>query len=152
MARTRPSCSPWVASRDCFLQVTDIDEKGEGTVLFPNKFVQDNRIKANVAIQMPPPGAAFQYRLKDKGAETVTAVCSDKKVEVDGVKPELQQGRLHVGPELLEPGRAYPLDRGSRLPPPPARRRPGGRPQGSGRAARVCSARRSRSSAVIRSS
>jgi hypothetical protein len=77
-----------VSSRDCFLTLTDVDEKGEGTVLFPNKFAQDNRIKANAEVQLPPSGAPFQYRLKDKGTETVTAVCSEKKGEVDGIKQD----------------------------------------------------------------
>jgi len=75
-----------VSPTDCFLTVTDVDEKGEGTVLFPNKFVQDNRIKANVELVLPPPGAGFQYRLKDRGVETVTAVCSDSRDSVDGIK------------------------------------------------------------------
>ncbi len=75
-----------VASKDCFLTVTDVDEKGFGTVLFPNKFVQENKIKAGVEVQLPPKGAPFQYRLKDPGTETVTAVCAEKKEGVDGIK------------------------------------------------------------------
>jgi hypothetical protein len=80
-----------VSAKDCFLTVTDIDEKGEGTVLFPNKFVTDNRIKANVELVLPPPGAAFQYRLKDQGTETVTAVCSDVNQAVDGIKHDFNK-------------------------------------------------------------
>lgn len=67
-----------VSPRDCFLTLTNIDEKGEGTVLLPNKFQQDNRIKANVPIEFPGKGAPFQYKMKDKGTETVTAVCAAK--------------------------------------------------------------------------
>lgn len=65
-----------VSPRDCFLTLTNIDEKGEGTVLLPNKFQQNNRIKANVPIEFPGKGAPFQYKMKDKGTETVTAVCA----------------------------------------------------------------------------
>lgn len=65
-----------VAPRDCFLTLTDIDERGEGTVLFPNSFQQDNLIKARVPIRFPGDSAPFRFRMKDKGIETVTAVCA----------------------------------------------------------------------------
>jgi hypothetical protein len=65
-----------VAPRDCFLTLTDIDERGEGTVLFPNRFQQDNLMRAGVPIRFPEAGAPFQFRMKDKGIETVTAVCA----------------------------------------------------------------------------
>ena len=65
-----------VAPRDCFLTLTDIDERGEGTVLFPNSFQQDSLIKAGVAIRFHDTGAPFRFRMKDKGIETVTAVCA----------------------------------------------------------------------------
>lgn len=67
-----------VSPRDCFLTLTNVDEKGEGTVLLPNKFQQDNKIKANVPIEFPGRGAPFQYKMKDKGIETVVAVCAAK--------------------------------------------------------------------------
>ncbi|MCF2522963.1 DUF4384 domain-containing protein [Bradyrhizobium sp. G127] len=65
-----------VAPRDCFLTLTDIDERGEGTVLFPNRFQQNNLMRAGVPIRFPEAGAPFQFRMKDKGIETVTAVCA----------------------------------------------------------------------------
>ncbi len=65
-----------VAPKDCYLTLTDIDQKGEGTVLFPNSFQQDNRIRAGVPVQFPGAGAPFKYRMKDPGIETVTAVCA----------------------------------------------------------------------------
>jgi hypothetical protein len=74
-----------VSSRDCFLTLTDVDDKGEGTVLFPNKFQQDNRVKAHAEVQFPAADAPFQYRMKDKGFETVIAVCSEHNISVDGI-------------------------------------------------------------------
>jgi hypothetical protein len=65
-----------VAPRDCFLTITDIDDKGTGTVLLPNAFQQDNRIRAGVPVQFPGNGAPFKFRMKDPGVETVTAVCA----------------------------------------------------------------------------
>jgi hypothetical protein len=74
-----------LSKRDCFLTLTNVDEKGEGTVLFPNKFQQNNRIRANVAVRFPASDAPFQYRMKDRGIETVIAVCSDRNTNVDGI-------------------------------------------------------------------
>lgn len=73
------------SAKDCFLTLTNVDEKGEGTVLLPNKFQQNNRLKAGQEIQFPGKGAPFQYRMKDKGVETVIAACSEGP-EVDGIK------------------------------------------------------------------
>lgn len=89
-----------VAPRDCFLTLTDIDERGEGTVLLPNTFQRDNFIKAGVPIQFPGAGAPFQFRMKDKGIETVTAVCV---VQAGGRRPHparFQQEPVHAGTEL----------------------------------------------------
>lgn len=65
-----------VAPRDCFLTITDIDSNGTGTVLFPNAFQQDGRIRGGVPVQFPGNGAPFKFRMKDPGVETVTAVCA----------------------------------------------------------------------------
>jgi hypothetical protein len=68
-----------VSSRDCFVTLTNVDDKGEGTALFPNKFQQDNRIKAHAELKFPAADAPFQYRMKDKGFETVIAVCTEHR-------------------------------------------------------------------------
>jgi hypothetical protein len=82
-----------VSSKDCFLTLTNIDEKDTLTVLLPNKFQQDNRIKAGVPVSFPGPKAPFIYKLGDKGKETVMAVCSDKP-EVDGIKHDFNKAPL----------------------------------------------------------
>lgn len=65
-----------VSAKDCFLTLTDLDQKGEGTVLLPNAHQKDNRIKAGVPVQFPGPNAPFKFRMKDPGVETIVAVCS----------------------------------------------------------------------------
>jgi hypothetical protein len=80
-----------VSARECFLTLTDVDEKGEGTVLFPNKFEQKNVIKANVPVQFPSAGAPYQYRMKDRGVETVVAVCSERDNSVDGIRHDFNR-------------------------------------------------------------
>lgn len=91
-----------VAPTECFLTLTNVDEKGEGTVLFPNKFAQNNKIKGKVEVQFPGEKAGFTYRLKDPGVETVIAVCSDKGGEVDGIKHNFTRSALTVVPNYTE--------------------------------------------------
>jgi hypothetical protein len=74
------------ASRDCFLTLTDVDSKGQGTVLLPNRFRQNNRIRAGEDVQIPGPGDRFEFAMKDRGTETIIAVCSERNREVDGIK------------------------------------------------------------------
>ena len=124
-----------VSAKDCFLTVTDIDEQGKGTVLFPNKFVTDNRIKGNVEVVLPPPGAPFQYRLNDQGFETVTAVCSDVNQAVDGIKHDFNKQPFTAVPnysrsiavEAAKPAIVGPAPgpvppKGGAVPPPPGKR------------------------------
>jgi hypothetical protein len=82
------------SDKDCFLTVTDVDEKNKGGVIFPNKFQQDNRIKAGVENQIPGLNAAFRFRLDDKGAETLVAVCTVEKFDVDGIKHDFTHAAL----------------------------------------------------------
>ncbi len=70
---------------DCHLTLVDVDDKGTGTVLFPNKFENDTLIKANQAFEYPRPDAPFQFRLKDIGTETVIALCNAKASAVDTI-------------------------------------------------------------------
>jgi hypothetical protein len=86
-----------VASKDCTLTLTDVDEKGEGTVLFPNKFQQNNKIKAGQTVTLPGPDAGFVYRMKDKGVETVIAVCAENG-EADGIKHDFTRSAFTTVP------------------------------------------------------
>ena len=72
--------------RDCYLTLTDIDERGEGTVLLPNRYQQNNFIKAGIPVQFPGATAPFKYQMKDSGLETVVAVCSERSAEPDGIR------------------------------------------------------------------
>ncbi len=73
------------SDHDCHLTLIDVDDKGTGTVLFPNKFEQATFIKANRAFEYPRPDAPFQFRLKDVGTETVIALCNSKASDVDNI-------------------------------------------------------------------
>jgi len=80
-----------VSSRDCFLTLTDVDEKGAGTVLLPNSYQQDNRISAGVPIQFPGPNAPFKFRMKDPGTETIVAVCATQANGGDRIQHDFQR-------------------------------------------------------------
>jgi hypothetical protein len=73
------------STRDCYLTLTNVDEKGEGTVLLPNRFQQDNLVRAGTPIRFPSQNSPFQYRMKDKGIESVVAVCSVRPEGGDGI-------------------------------------------------------------------
>jgi len=74
------------STRDCYLTLTNVDEKGEGTVLLPNRFQQDNLIRAGTPFQFPGANAPFQFRTKDKGVESIVAVCTVRPDDNDGIK------------------------------------------------------------------
>lgn len=83
-----------VSPRDCFLTLTDVDERGAGTVLLPNAFQQDNRIKAGVPIQFPGTGAPFKYRMKDHGTETIVAVCATTANGGDRIQHDFKRSQF----------------------------------------------------------
>jgi hypothetical protein len=83
-----------VSPRDCFLTLTDVDEKGAGTVLLPNAFQQDNRIKAGEPIQFPGTGAPFKYRMKDPGTETIVAVCATTANGGDHIQHDFKRSQF----------------------------------------------------------
>ena len=83
-----------VAPRDCYLTLTDIDERGEGTVLFPNSFQQDNLVRAGVPVRFPGGNAPFQFRMKDKGIETVTAVCAVQAGGGDRIQHDFKKNQF----------------------------------------------------------
>jgi Domain of unknown function (DUF4384) len=88
-----------VAARDCFLTLTDVDQKGEGTVLFPNRFQQNNRIRAGAVVQLPGDNASFQYRMKDRGFETVIAVCTETNTGIDGIQHDFSRSAFTSIPD-----------------------------------------------------
>jgi hypothetical protein len=78
------------SKEDCHLTLINVDASGEGTVIFPNKFQQDNLIAAGKEVQFPGAEAPFQFRLKDPGTETVIAICNASGKAVDGIKHDFK--------------------------------------------------------------
>ncbi len=80
-----------VSKEDCHLTLIDVDASGEGTVIFPNKFQQDNLLPAGKEAKFPAADAPFQFRLKDPGTETVIAICNATGKDVDGIKHDFKK-------------------------------------------------------------
>jgi Domain of unknown function (DUF4384) len=79
------------SKEDCHLTLINVDASGDGTVIFPNKFQQDNLLPAGKEAQFPGSNAPFQFRLKDPGTETVIAICNASGKEADGIKHDFKK-------------------------------------------------------------
>jgi hypothetical protein len=79
------------SKEDCHLTLINVDASGEGTVIFPNKFQQDNLLPAGKEAKFPGADAPFQFRLKDPGTETVIAICNATGKVVDGIKHDFKK-------------------------------------------------------------
>jgi hypothetical protein len=90
-----------IAKKTCFLTLVNLDDKGTATVLLPNKFQQDNRVKAGQEIQFPAQKAPFIFRMQDKGFEQVIATCSES-ADVDGIKNNFQKEALTTVPNFTQ--------------------------------------------------
>lgn len=55
-------------------------------MIFPNKFQQENHLKAGKEFHFPGKNAKFKFQLQDHGKETVVALCRVNKAESKGIK------------------------------------------------------------------
>jgi len=87
------------ANVDCHLTVISIDTAGHGTVIFPNDFATNNRLRAQIGVTLPPKGARYRFRLKNKGREHVVALCTREEGSVDAIHHNFERQRLQeLGP------------------------------------------------------
>jgi hypothetical protein len=77
---------------DCFLTLINVDEQRRTTVLFPNKFNQNNKVLANQALQVPGKEVGgFQLIFRDPGKETVIAKCNASGNRFPGIEHNFDQ-------------------------------------------------------------
>ena len=71
------------SEEDCYLTLINVDGHGVATVIFPNKFQQDNSLRADHDLDFPSADADFQFAFTEAATETVIAICSldDKPVD-----------------------------------------------------------------------
>ncbi|HEX9906526.1 MAG TPA: DUF4384 domain-containing protein [Propylenella sp.] len=80
------------AEVDCFLTLINVDERKRTTVLFPNKFNQNNKISAGRTYTVP--GAeigGFAFKFQDPGKETVIGKCNASRNEMRGIEHDFDQ-------------------------------------------------------------
>jgi hypothetical protein len=63
------------SDRDCYLTLVNIDGAGVGTVIFPNKFQQDNKIAGGKDFAFPAADSSFDFKFTEVGKESVIAIC-----------------------------------------------------------------------------
>jgi Domain of unknown function (DUF4384) len=75
-------------TKDCYLTLINISGKDEGTVILPNKFTQDNFIKAGQDFVFPSDKDGYDFKFEDKGTETVIALCDAKGNSLPDIKAD----------------------------------------------------------------
>ena len=65
------------SDKDCYLNIVDINSKGEVTLLFPNRFHQDNYIRAGRTYRIPDETYGFRLEVQPPlGRERIYAIAS----------------------------------------------------------------------------
>jgi Domain of unknown function (DUF4384) len=83
------------ANAACHLNLMSIDKVGKATVLFPNEFEPDNMIGGKVQAY-PSDKSAYQFRLREKGYETIVAVCLAGTKLMAGIEPDYERQRFTI--------------------------------------------------------
>ena len=82
------------ANQDCYLTLISLDRTGQATVLFPNEFEQNNLLVAGKDLMLPSGAAAYQFRLRDKGRETLIGICQTGSKSLDGLQHDFERQRF----------------------------------------------------------
>jgi Domain of unknown function (DUF4384) len=82
------------ASTACHLTVITLDTKGRATVLYPNEFDADPTLEAGREVRFPPEKAPYQFRLREKGAETLIGICTPGAKTADGIRHDYEKQRF----------------------------------------------------------
>lgn len=78
----------------CYLTVLTVDARGRGTVLYPNEFEPANFIEPGRDVRVPNEKAPYQFRLRDKGQETLIGICATTAKSVDGINHDFEKQRF----------------------------------------------------------
>ena len=71
------------SEKECYLNLVDINSQGEITLLFPNRFNSDNRVKAGVTYRIPGPGYGFELTAQPPlGTDRIYAIASSTPIDI----------------------------------------------------------------------
>jgi mono/diheme cytochrome c family protein len=79
------------STKDCYLTLINISGKDEGVVILPNKFTQNNFIKAGEAFVFPSSKDGYDFKFEDPGTETVIALCDVNGQSLPDIKPDFDK-------------------------------------------------------------
>jgi mono/diheme cytochrome c family protein len=82
------------ANFPCTLTLLTLDAKGRATVLYPNEFEGAAPLPPNRETRIPGDKSPYQFRLRDKGQETLIATCSTGNKPVDGIHHDYEKQRF----------------------------------------------------------
>jgi mono/diheme cytochrome c family protein len=82
------------ASTACHLTLLTLDQKGRATVLYPNEFDADPTLEAGREVRFPSEKAPYQFRLREKGTETLIGVCTPSAKTADGIRHDYEKQRF----------------------------------------------------------
>ena len=110
---------------DCHLSVISIDQRGRGTVIFPSDFEPNNLISSGRELKLPAESAPYVLRLKEKGRETIVAICNSASSTVDGIRHDFERQRFtDLGDYATFLAQAVTTEAGERRQPPSAQSAP----------------------------
>jgi len=77
------------ASQSAYVTVLNVDAEGNTTVLFPNRFASNNRVKGGAVIKLPADGAAYDLQVgKPYGSNLIKVIATTDKA---GIVPQNAQ-------------------------------------------------------------
>lgn len=80
-------------NKDAYVTMLNVGSDGAATVLFPNRFQGDNRVRANVATEVPDPAARARIQVSGTtGAELIKVIASSRPVPLFDVAQLAQAG------------------------------------------------------------
>ena len=80
-------------NKDAYVTVLNVGPDGAATVLFPNRFQSDNRVRANTVTEVPDPASRARIEVSGTmGAELVKVIASSRPVPLFDVAQLAQAG------------------------------------------------------------
>ena len=80
-------------NKDAYVTVLNVGPDGAATVLFPNRFQGDNRVRANAVTEVPDPAARARIQVSGTtGAELIKVIASSRPVPLFDVAQLAQAG------------------------------------------------------------